>query len=104
MKTKSHLLNKKIKEIFIKHGMSNAHAKISAEAIIKAELFGVPSHGLARVKMYCDRLKRKLINPKAKIKIAMLVTFFTLKDLDAWNKPSKPKPANKERAGVNSKK
>ena len=83
MKTKSHLLNKKIKEIFIKHGMSNAHAKISAEAIIKAELFGVPSHGLARVKMYCDRLKRKLINPKAKIKIKKISN--SISHIDAKN-------------------
>ena len=40
-----------------------------AEAIINAELVGAPSHGLSRLKMYCDRIKKKVINPKPKIKI-----------------------------------
>ena len=45
------------------------HSKISAEYLIKAELIGASSHGLARLKMYCERLGKKLINPKPKIKI-----------------------------------
>merc|ERR1712127_1125734 len=28
-----------------------------------------PSHGLSRLKMYCDRISKKVINPKAKIKV-----------------------------------
>ena len=69
MKTKCYKLNQKIKGIFIKHGMSRIHAKISSNAIIQSELFGLPSHGLSRLKMYCERIKRKLINIKPKIKI-----------------------------------
>ena len=34
-----------------------------------AELVGAPSHGLTRLKMYCDRIKKKVINSKPKIKI-----------------------------------
>jgi len=30
---------------------------------------GAPSHGLSRLKMYCDRISKKVINPKAKIKV-----------------------------------
>ena len=45
------------------------HAKISSDALINAELVGASSHGLSRLKMYCDRIKNKLINPKPKIKI-----------------------------------
>ena len=37
--------------------------------LIKAELVDAKSHGLARLKMYCDRIKKGLINPKPKIKI-----------------------------------
>ena len=62
-------LNKIIKKIFIKHGLSNNHASISSNAIINAELVGAHSHGLSRLKMYCERISRKVINPKPKIKI-----------------------------------
>ena len=66
-------MQKKLKNILIsifkKHGLSYLHAKISSNALINAELVGAPSHGLSRLKMYCDRIKKKLINPKPKIKI-----------------------------------
>ena len=58
-----------IKDIFIHHKLSKEHASICAEALINAELVGAPSHGLSRLKMYCDRISKKVINPKAKIKI-----------------------------------
>ena len=58
-----------IKKIFIKHKLSNEHANICTNAIINAELVGASSHGVSRVKMYCDRIKKKLINPQPKIKI-----------------------------------
>jgi len=62
-------LKKIVKNIFINHGLNNQHAEISTHYIIQAELFGVPSHGLTRLKMYCNRIKKKLINSKPKIKI-----------------------------------
>ena len=62
-------LRKLIKEIFIKHKLNKAHSIICANALINAELVGAPSHGLSRLKMYCDRINRKVINPKPKIKI-----------------------------------
>ena len=62
-------LKKLVKDIFIYHGLNKNHAEISSNYIIQAELVGAPSHGLARLKMYCDRIKKKLINFKPKIKI-----------------------------------
>ena len=59
-----------IKKIFIKNKLSNEHALICAEALINAELVGAPSHGLSRLKMYCDRIFKKIINPKAKIRLS----------------------------------
>ena len=59
----------KIKKIFINHGLSTLHAGITSKFIIDAELVGAHSHGLSRVKMYCERIKKKVINPKPKIKI-----------------------------------
>jgi LDH2 family malate/lactate/ureidoglycolate dehydrogenase len=58
-----------VKKVFRNYKLNNNHAKISAKYLIKAELVGAPSHGLARLKMYCERLEKKLINPKPKIKI-----------------------------------
>ena len=62
-------LKKTIKKIFISHKLSKEHASICADALINAELVGAPSHGLSRLKMYCDRIKKKVINPKPKIRI-----------------------------------
>ena len=66
---KTNTLKKEIINIFKKFGLNNNHASISANALINAELVGAYGHGLSRLKMYCDRIKKKVINPKPKIKI-----------------------------------
>ena len=63
---KKNILRSKLEMIFAKHDLSKKHSKICAEYLIKAELVDAPSHGLARLKMYCDRIKKKLINPRPK--------------------------------------
>jgi LDH2 family malate/lactate/ureidoglycolate dehydrogenase len=64
---------KKLKPLLIKifrnHALNIKHAEISANAIINAELVGAYGHGLSRLKMYCDRIRKKVINPQPKIKI-----------------------------------
>ena len=69
MRIKHKKLNLIIVDIFKKYNFHSKHAKICADALINAELVGAPSHGLSRLKMYCDRVSKKLINPKAKIKV-----------------------------------
>ncbi len=66
---KINLLNKRILKIFQNNGLNKNHAKICADALINAELVGAYGHGLSRLKMYCDRIKKRVINPKPKIKI-----------------------------------
>ncbi len=66
---KKKLLRSKIIQIFKKHKLSIEHSKICADYLVKAELVEAKSHGVIRLKMYCDRIKKKLINPKPKIKI-----------------------------------
>ena len=73
-------LNKIIREIFINHGLNKNHASISTNALINAELVGAYGHGLARLKMYCDRIKKKLINPKPNIKIKNISKSISLID------------------------
>ena len=80
MKTK--ILKKEIIKIFKKFGLNNNHALISANAIINAELVGAYGHGLSRLKMYCDRISKKLINPKPKIKIKKISTSISYIDAD----------------------
>jgi len=75
-------LTKLVKKIFLNHGLTNKHALISSNTIIRAELVGAPSHGLTRLKMYCDRLKKKLINPNPKIKIKKISQSITHIDAD----------------------
>ena len=66
---KTPILKKKVIKIFQKFGLSKDHASISTNALINAELVGAYGHGLSRLKMYCDRISKKVINPKPKIKI-----------------------------------
>ncbi len=69
MKIKSNRLRRILTNIFKKHNLSSSHSLICADALINAELVGAPTHGLSRLKMYCDRINKKVINPKPKIKI-----------------------------------
>jgi len=62
-------IKKLINTILIKYGLSSKDSLICVNALINAELVGAPTHGLSRLKMYCDRISKKLINPKPKIKI-----------------------------------
>ena len=57
------------KYFFVNHKLSKKHASICAEAIVNAELVGAHTHGLSRLKMYCERINKKVINPKPKFKI-----------------------------------
>ena len=63
------ILKNLIIKIFKKFGLNKQHALITANALINAELVGAYGHGLSRLKMYCDRISKKVINPKPKIKI-----------------------------------
>ena len=71
-----------LNQIFQKHNLSKDHSKIVSDYLVKAELLGFPSHGLARLKMYCDRIKKKLINSKPKIKIKKISNSISYIDAD----------------------
>ena len=68
--------------ILKKFGLSKNHASISADALVNAELVGAYGHGLSRLKMYCDRISKKVINPKPKIKIKKITQSISLIDAD----------------------
>ena len=66
---KKSILRTKVIQILRKHKLSKKHSEICADYLIKAELVGAKSHGLTRLKMYCQRIQKKLINPNPRIKI-----------------------------------
>lgn len=79
---KKNILRSKIIQIFKKHKLSKKHSKICADYLIKAELVEAKSHGLTRLKMYCDRINKKLINPKPKIKLKRISSSISYIDAD----------------------
>jgi L-2-hydroxycarboxylate dehydrogenase (NAD+) len=69
--------------IFKKNGLNHLDSLICAKAIINAELVGAYGHGLSRLKMYCERINRKVINPRPKIKIKKISS--SISHIDANN-------------------
>ena len=79
---KKHILRSKIIQIFKKHKLSKKHSEICADYLVKAELVEAKSHGLTRLKMYCERIQKKLINPNPKIKIKKINSSISHIDAD----------------------
>ena len=52
VKLKAVILTKEITKIFKKFGLTQDHAKISAKALINAELVGAYGHGLSSCLLY----------------------------------------------------
>ena len=75
-------LEKVLIKIFMKLKLSKNHSKISSQALINAELVGAYGHGLSRLKMYCERIQKKVINPKPKIKTKKISNSISLIDAD----------------------
>ena len=76
-------LKKLLIKIFIKYKLNKEHANICSDALVNAELVGAPGHGLSRLKMYCDRINKKVINPKPKFKFKKISSSIT--QIDANN-------------------
>ena len=68
--------------IFVKADLPEEDAAIVAEGLVKADLRGVGSHGVSRVPMYLERLRRGLVNPRPKITITPVAGAVALLDGD----------------------
>jgi LDH2 family malate/lactate/ureidoglycolate dehydrogenase len=69
--------------IFKKNGLNHLDSLTSANAIINAELVGAYGHGLSRLRMYCERINKKVINSRPKIKIKNISS--SISHIDANN-------------------
>lgn len=63
------LLRDFIKDVFINLDVPEGHAEIITKVLISSDLRGIDSHGIQRCKMYYDRIKEGIYNPKTNIKI-----------------------------------
>jgi len=70
------------REIFAKAGLPDSDAAIVAEGLVKADLRGLASHGVSRIPMYLERLRRGVVNPKPEIKVARVAGAVALVDGD----------------------
>jgi len=71
-----------IRKIFLRNGLSEEHAETASYALVKANLRGVDSHGVARVPMYCERLRLGVANPQPKITVSRVASAVALVDGD----------------------
>ena len=71
-----------ISAVFAAKGMPAADAAVAAEALVRADLRGVWSHGVARVPMYCDRLDHGAAKADPAIKVERVAPAAALVDGD----------------------
>lgn len=71
-----------LETIFQANDLPQSDAAIAARALVKASLRGVDSHGVARTAMYCERLRRKVANPRPEINISRIARAASLVDGD----------------------
>ncbi|WP_198470278.1 Ldh family oxidoreductase [Acetomicrobium sp. S15 = DSM 107314] len=57
------------KSVFVKIGVDADKAHLVSDSMVKADLRGVSSHGVTRTRIYVDRIRRGLVDPKAEPEI-----------------------------------
>ncbi len=71
-----------LQPVFGAHGLPEADAATATRALVRASLRGVDSHGVARVPMYCERLRRGVANPVPDIRVQRTAPAAALVDGD----------------------
>ncbi len=64
-----YLLKDFIKDVFMKLDVPKKDAEIIADVLISSDLRGIDSHGIQRLKMYYDRIREGIYNPKTDLEI-----------------------------------
>jgi len=63
------VLKRFMKDVFVGLKVPNEDAEIIADVLITSDLRGIDSHGIQRCKMYYDRIKAGIYNPRTEIEI-----------------------------------
>ncbi|AEE15039.1 Malate dehydrogenase [Thermodesulfobium narugense DSM 14796] len=70
-------------QVLKKTSMPESDAKTTATILVKADLRGIETHGLARLPIYVERIKKGGINPKPNFKILKETSATSLIDADS---------------------
>jgi LDH2 family malate/lactate/ureidoglycolate dehydrogenase len=70
------------RDVFVRTGMSGAHATTVAEVVVWANLRGVDSHGVMRVPRYVEWIEAGVVNPRPDLKVATETAASVLIDAD----------------------
>ena len=70
-----------------KAGLSPADAGIVADSLVESEMRGIPAHGLVRLAIYADRIRRGLMFPSADITLVNAGKADSAMFLDGGNGP-----------------
>lgn len=57
------------RDAFLARGLPEVDAVTIADDLVAADLRGLSSHGVSRIPTYCERLRRKLVNPAPDIAV-----------------------------------
>lgn len=79
---KTDRLRKIVVDIFVKNGLSEAHAEMIADNLVEANARGVNSHGVLRVENYLNKIKLGSANPTPNIKTVHESPFSAVLDGD----------------------
>ena len=71
-----------VRQVFSAHGLPDEDAETAAGALVKANLQGVDSHGVGRVPMYCERLRRGVARARPDIRVERVASAAALVDGD----------------------
>lgn len=71
-----------LQTLFEAYQLTESDARTASRALVRASLRGVDSHGVARVPMYCARLRRGVTNPTPEIKVTRVAAAAVLVDGD----------------------
>lgn len=69
-------------ELFVGAGLSPDDAEVVADALVTADLMGISSHGVQRVRRYVDGLLGCCVNPRPKVRLVRDVGAVALMDAD----------------------
>jgi LDH2 family malate/lactate/ureidoglycolate dehydrogenase len=70
------------KDVFVRAGLSDAHAGIVAEVLVWADLRGVDSHGVMRVPRYVELIEAGDMNPRPAMTVRIETAAAVLLDAD----------------------
>ena len=60
-----------VRDIFVRRGMSEAHAALVADVLVWAELRGMDTHGVMRVPRYVELIRKGELNARPSIKVVL---------------------------------